>query len=173
MNEQRARIKKYIEEKINCNLEDLTKKIDKINELYRGKFSTNKIYGEFCFPKIVVGAYYKEKDAHWTLAEKCIRRKHDIPILKLYYKTSKKMLAEISNAEVFSDLIIRAIPLELLWAMEFEKEDDYVFDEDEDTIFNCLRIIANFYLEETQKYEDLLDKKVEKYNNKNKTKNKK
>lgn len=169
MDEQQARIKKYIEEKINCDLEDLTKKTNKINELYKQKFSTNNIYGEFCFPKIVAGAYYKEKDAHWTLAEKCIRRKHDIPILKCYYKTNKKMLAEISDAEVFSDLIIRAIPLELFWAMEFEKEDDYVFDESEETIFNCLRTVAQFYLEETQKYEYLLDKKVEKDNKKTKT----
>ena len=89
MDEQQSRIKKYIDKKINCDLNDLTKKINKINDIYKKKFSTNSIYGEFCFSKIVAGTYYKEKDAHWTLAEKCIRRKHDIPILKCYYKKNK------------------------------------------------------------------------------------
>lgn len=61
MNEQYARIKKCIEEKIDYSLDDLTKKLDKINVFYKKKFSTNTIYGEYCFPKIVANAYYREK----------------------------------------------------------------------------------------------------------------
>lgn len=82
------------------------------------------------------------------------------------------MLDEISDVEVFSELMIRAIPLEVLWAMEYEQEDDYLFVEPEKSAFKYLRIIAQFYLEETQKYEDLLEQSKEKDMKKQKTKKK-
>lgn len=164
MNQRYDRVKKYIEEKLEYNVDDLIEKSNKVWKIYEKKFSTRNMFEESCFPKIVTNSWKKEKTGYWTLTEKCIRRGEDISFLRYFYENDEQMLNEILDAQVFYEIIIgRALPLEVLWCMEFEKEDDGVFDENEQWAFDYLKVIAEFYLEETEKYEGLLEKKEEEH----------
>ena len=48
------------------------------------------------------------------------------------------------------------MPVEILWSMEYEKEDDSPFSDEEEYALKYLEYIANYYLKKTKKYYLLL-----------------
>lgn len=146
MNEHELKIKYQISEKLNYNFDDLKEKLNKIDRYYCDIFSSYNVYGEEYFPLVATNAWYKEKDDLTTLSEQCIKTEDTIENLSCDDNEYTKDL------KVFSNLIIKNIPLEILWTMETVKKDEIKFNEMEEWAYNTLCAVAEFYLEETTSY---------------------
>lgn len=146
-----------IEERFGCKLEDLEEITDIIYKSYKNKFSSEQIYGENNFPAIARNTSDKDKNAYWTLSEKCIRRAHDLNELGNKLKANDIVLKGLEEAKALTNIIERLIPSEIFWAMEEQKEDGYYFNEHEQKCYDYLEEVATFYLDETKVFEECLD----------------
>lgn len=146
-----------IEERFGCKLEELKEITDIIYKNYRNKFSSQQLYGESKFHIIAQNTSKKNKNAYWTLSEKCIRRSYDLCEIGKQLKSSNKILREFEQAKALTNIIERLIPSEIFWAMEEQNEDGYSFNEHEQKCYDYLEEVATFYLDETKIFEKNLE----------------
>lgn len=103
------------------------------------------------FTTITEYAWTANRDDLHTLAEKCIRRLHDMDVLSYIYFNNK----DITSAQYFGDVFKNYLcSLEVLWAME---TSEYLVNDEDKKVFNYLKKIANYYLAKTTKYVRLIE----------------
>lgn len=154
--ERYNKVKNKIIRDLDGPFEELQEVCQIIQKTCQETFSTRKIKGTSCFSYILYNITNKEEKSYYYISERCIRRNNTIEHLKIVFKNNYELQEELEEAITLWDILtLCVIPLEILWCMEEEKEDDRTFNDFEQTIYNYLIKIANYYLAETEKYEKL------------------
>ncbi len=150
---EKERINNKIENKIcnfvgikACEYEEWKLQFQQIGESYASKFNTvgarNSLSNIFqriykCNPNRLENSF---------ISLRCINRAHLL---------SERLSLDEEDGYFCQMLYIEVTSLmngiDNLYNMEYEKEDDAVFDKMEQDVFTCYKDLANFYLTETQK----------------------
>ncbi|MDD6879156.1 MAG: hypothetical protein PUD59_02880 [bacterium] len=146
-----------IEERFECKLDDLKEITDIIYKTYRNTFSYKQLYGEDNFFIIVQNTSNKDKNAYWTLSEKCIKRSRDLYELDNKLKDYNIAIKGLQEAKALNVIIERLIPSEIFWAMEEQMEDGYTFSEHEQKCYDYLEDVATFFLDKTSPFAEGLN----------------
>ena len=138
-------------------LDSLKKTSEKLKRIYKSIFSVRNILGKGDFSDIYIESENKEEEQCNTLAEQCICRAHNIDKLLINYENDSNKKELVEDLNMFWTIIsFELLPLEVLWGMEYEKEDDRPFSKTENEVYEFFKNWANYYLKTTKKYYLLL-----------------
>ncbi len=155
--ERNEKINSLLNDEFEGKLKSLKATCEKIKNKYKNIFSAKRILGVDDFPNIINRCENKKEEQCNTLTEKCICRAHQIEKLLRKYENDSKEKELIEDLNMFWNIIsYDLLPLEILWGMEYEKEDDRTFSKAEDEVYEYLKNWANYYLKTTKEYYSLL-----------------
>ena len=155
--ERHEKINSLLNDEFEGKLKSLKDTCEKIKNKYKNIFSAKRILGVDDFPNIIIKCENKKEEQCNTLAEKCICRAHQIENLLRKYENDSKEKELIEDLNMFWNIISYDLfPLEILWGMEYEKEDDTPFSETDNEVYEFLKNWANYYLKTTKEYYLLL-----------------
>ena len=152
VDERNLKMEKKVEKDFAENFDTLSKNKTFIRDMLGRKFCTFNIDASLSFSTIYNKANYLNENECGTITEKIISRSHAIKYLKYSIDNYETIKEEVEDLKELWDLVSYSlIPLELFWCMEYEKEDDAIFSDLEQSIFDYFNYIANYYLSETDK----------------------
>lgn len=154
------KIEKYISKKLNFELPKLKgivrkikKAIDKYKLWHEHEYNFYNISkDDFSIIYNMIYNNSNESDCIY-LSEKCINRAKQIDDASYYFKNNRNEHDKIVDYQILWDIIKSdLISLDILYCMEHNIIDDTILNNDIKCVYDYFKFIAEFYLEETNKY---------------------
>ena len=149
-------VQEKVSKDFNEDIEILKQIKYKIKGCFGRDYISYVIYGEPCFHEAYNSSCNKKESECETLFEKIISRSVTISNLKHTIDIPLSMTDEIENAKMLWTVVrYDLLDLNIFWGMEFNKELTIHLPEEQRTAYEYFKYVANYYLNETQKYYEL------------------